>query len=127
MGSNIYVAASGAAARLQQLEIVANNLANAESVGFKADRAIFRTALEAALSQREGEPTDGAPGGVYVEVGETGFNPAPGPIRSTGAPLDVAIDGEGFFVVTTPEGERYTRAGAFQLDRDQQLLSLIHI
>ena len=41
MGSNLYIAASGAAARLQQLEIVANNLANAESIGFKADRAVF--------------------------------------------------------------------------------------
>lgn len=116
MGSNVYVAASGAEARLRQLELVANNLANAESVGYKADRPIFHAAVEAAIQNAEGDAAPGAAGGVYVRIGETGFDYSSGPLKRTGSPLDVAIDGEGFFAVDTPEGERYTRAGSFQLD-----------
>ena len=122
MGSNVYISAAGAAARLQQLEIVANNLANSQSTGFKADRPIFEAAFASALQQEEGF-TRGAPGGVYVRVGETGFDHAPGPIVQTGAPLDVAVDGRGFFVVGTREGDRYTRAGSFVIDADKRLVT----
>jgi len=124
VGSNLYISTSGAIARLRQLDTLANNLANTESTGFKADRAIFEVALEAQLDREPGNPTPGAAGGVYVGVNGTDFDRAPGPIRNTGAPLDVALDGPGYFAVEAPEGERYTRAGSFAIDRDNQLVTI---
>jgi len=121
VGSNLYIGASGAMSRLRQLEIVANNLANSDSVGFKADRVLFHTALEAAVGPGEDGPVDGAPGGVYVETGAVRPDLSRGAVRTTGAPLDAAIDGAGFFVVETPEGERFTRAGSFVVGPDGEL------
>ena len=122
MGSNVFVAASGAEARLRQLELVAHNLANAESIGYKADRAVFHAAVEAALAAAEGEQTGGAGGGVYVRVGDTGHDHSAGPVKRTGAALNAAIDGPGFFVIDTPRGERYTRAGNFSVDAQGRLV-----
>ena len=121
MGSNLYIAASGAVSRLHQLEIVANNLANADSAAFKADRALFHTALESAVFTEGNGETSGAAGSVYVDMAAIRSNHAPGPIRRTDAPLDVAIDGPGFFAVETPEGERYTRAGSFAVGAEGDL------
>lgn len=125
VGSNLYISTSGAVARLQQLDTVANNLANAESTGFRADRAIFEAALAAQVPQEPGKRTPGVAGGVYVGVGGTDFDRSQGPIRRTGAPLDVALDGDGFFVVETPDGgEQYTRAGSFALGPDKRLVTI---
>ncbi len=79
-------------------EAVAHNLANASTPGFKGER-VFARLLE----------------GVGVEpLGSTDLRP--GAMTGTGRPLDLALDGEGFLVVETPEGERLTRGGSFQLD-----------
>ncbi len=121
MGSNIYISASGAVTRLRQLEMVANNLANSETVGFKADRALFHAALASTAVPREEDGASGPPGGVYVEMGEVRPDHSRGPVASTGAALDAAIDGGGFFVVETPDGERYTRAGSFVLGPEGDL------
>ena len=120
MGDSIYVSASGAVSRLRQLEVVANNLANADTTGFKADRAIFHSALESALLGPEGEIA-GAPGSVFVHPSESVTNHSAGGIQRTGSPLDVAIQGPGFFAVDTPAGVRYTRAGSFAVDGDGNL------
>lgn len=121
MGSTIYIAASGAEARLRQLEMVANNLANLHTDGFKADRTSFESFFEGALGGDE--KTAGAAGGVYVSTGETGFDASSGPIRRTDKALDVAIEGDGYFVVETDRGDRYTRAGSFRVDPDGQLVT----
>ncbi|MDJ0847864.1 MAG: flagellar basal-body rod protein FlgF [Myxococcota bacterium] len=122
MGSDIYVAASGATARLRDLEVVSNNLANADTIGFKRNRAQFRTALESLLQERDGSRIGGAAGRAYVGLRSPGPDFAQGPTTDTGAPLDVAIRGEGFFAVETPQGPRYTRAGSFQVASDGKLV-----
>lgn len=120
MADDLLVSVSGAIARMRDLETVANNLANAETTGYKRDLTLFRSALEQALEAR-GEPVPGSPGmtRVGVDGGATDFTP--GPVQFTGQPLDVAIQGEGFFQVETAEGPRYTRAGAFRINAAGQL------
>ena len=85
-------------------EVVANNLANVSTNGFKAQR-IFATLLD---------------GIAPAAQSGTDFNI--GALRQTANPTDVAVDGQGFFVVSTPDGERYTRGGSFRLDEKHQLV-----
>ena len=102
-----YVILSRLGAQLRATQVLANNLANAETPGFRAERAVFAQHL---LRQQEGGPV------AYAEDRATWRDTAPGAISATGNPLDVAVRGEGFFAVETPQGERYTRAGRFTLD-----------
>ncbi len=88
------------------VEVIANNLANASSVGFKRSN-LFSLSLQNAQTNPNAEP---APR-------ET-IDFAQGPIQSTGNPMDLAIEGEGFFSVDTNEGIRYTRQGNFKLDSE---------
>jgi flagellar basal-body rod protein FlgG len=121
VGSDLYLSASGAIARLQDLEVVANNLANVDTAGFKRDEPVFRSVLEAALRAPDGEETTGAAGQAYVDTHAVSTNYSAGPVSTTGAPLDAAIDGDGFFEIQTPDGLRYTRAGSFLITRDQEV------
>lgn len=124
----LHIAASGMLAQQVRHETVANNLANADTTGYKADTAVFRTALDAAI-WRHRDPQKGAPtpqvGALSfgAEVDDVVTDLRPGPIALTGRPLDVAIAGEGFFVVNTPQGERYTRDGAFHQVADGTLVT----
>jgi flagellar basal-body rod protein FlgF len=118
----VYAAASGGLASARLLEIVGNNLANASTVGFKAERLVsreqdFSDTLAGAL-QNEPARAQGdherVPGVTDI-ASVTDF--APGPVTFTGAPLNVALGKQNqFFVVQTPEGEAYTRAGNFTMD-----------
>lgn len=119
MGDALYVASSGAMARLRQLEAVANNLANADTVGFRRDRALFAALLGPEL-RRAGEAA-ADPARVFAAVDGMGFDRASGSIERTGAPLDAAIEGPGFFEVQTPAGPRYTRAGSFAVNADGEI------
>jgi len=121
MSGTLYVSAAGGEARLAQLDVLANNLANAETVGFRAGEVVFEAELEAALHDGEGAPASGR---AFVRVGDAALREGTGPIRSTGRELDVAIQGDGFFSVETPGGERFTRAGSFQIDPAGMLVSL---
>jgi flagellar basal body rod protein FlgG len=104
---------------MAQLETVANNLANADTPGFKADEPLFAAALGMAI---EGERGRQYPGALqFVGTPETRVRHESGPIAHTGRTLDVAIQGQGFFLVQTPEGIRYTRSGAFSVNADGQL------
>jgi flagellar basal-body rod protein FlgG len=85
-------------------EVVANNLANVSTGGFKAQRVFARLL-----------------GGV-LPTPETSSDMSTGTLNQTGSPMDVAIDGPGFFVVSTPNGERYTRGGSLRLDDKHQLV-----
>jgi len=103
----MYAAASGMAAQQQNLDIVADNLANADVAGFKAAQATF-----AAIG-----------GNAQLGTAATGVREifAQGRLLKSGGPFDVAIDGAGFFTVTR-EGERaYTRAGSFSRAADGSL------
>jgi flagellar basal body rod protein FlgG len=120
MSTSLYLSGVGARARLTQLEILANNLANADTIGFKADGTQFQAVLEAALLDGQGQQV--SRGLAFVGNGVVQANHEQGPIQSTGRGLDVAIQGPGFFQVQTPDGVRYTRAGSFRVDPRGQLI-----
>ncbi len=122
MERGIYSATSGGILESRRLEVVANNLANVNTVGFKASRLVAREQefSDTLASTLEGIPSRAAsdqqntPGVVNVDV-FTDFTP--GPVRNTEAPLDAALVKENqFFVVQTQGGERLTRAGNFTMD-----------
>lgn len=113
----LYVAAEGMAARQKAQDAIANNLANLNTTGFKADRPVFETIYERQLYRQQGtqsQPIGALSAGAILRELYTDFQP--GALASTGNPLDVAIDGAGFFAIQTPQGVRYTRNGAFQLN-----------
>jgi flagellar basal-body rod protein FlgF len=115
MSGSIYKAAAGAIQQQIRLEAYANNLANVNTVAFKADQPVFRfDAPEIA--------TETPPGGQrlspYALPLEYVTNFEEGPIRQTGGPLDVAIEGKGFFEVQTPDGPQYTRNGRLSINAD---------
>lgn len=122
MDSPGYVILSRLGAQLRATQVLAHNLANADTPGFQAQRPIFARHLE---QEREaaGARDPGASGIAYAVDRATWRDTAPGPITDTGNPLDLALRGEGFFVVQTPGGEeRYTRAGRFAPGPDGRLL-----
>jgi flagellar basal-body rod protein FlgF len=113
-----YVILSRLGGQLRATQVLANNLANAETPGFQAQRPVFARHLQVASS---GPHDDG--GTAYSIDRATWRDTAPGPLTTTGNPLDVALRGEGYFAVETPEGtERYTRAGRFSLSGEGRLV-----
>ncbi|MGI8772487.1 MAG: flagellar hook-basal body protein [Acidobacteriaceae bacterium] len=109
MDSGYYAAYSGLLARNEALDSAASNLANANTNGFRAEREYFRSAVagpHAAQSQVNGVVNDfGVLGGNQVDLSQ-------GALVHTGNPLDVALQGSGFFAIRTAAGDRYTRDGA---------------
>lgn len=105
----------------RELEVVANNIANINTTGFKGDTAVFEEFVMPRARH------DGFPGShsklSYVHDRATWHDLTQGPLRQTGNPLDVAIDGKDFFVVQTPQGERYTRNGSFQINQAGELVT----
>lgn len=119
MDSPSYVILSRLSAQLRATQVVAHNLANADTPGFRASRPIFAQHL-ANQGQVEG-PRAGRQVAYAWDRATWRENEA-GPIARTGNPLDVAIQGQGFFAVETARGERYTRAGRFALGQDGRLV-----
>ena len=111
-----YVGLSSEVALRRRLEVVGNNLANLSTVGFKADRMLFDTAL-ARTRGTDGQVAFVLDRNTYTDFGEGG-------LRRTGNPLDVAISGDGFFQITTPNGPAYTRDGRFARDTEGRLVTL---
>ena len=120
MERGLYIAASGMLAEMVRQDQIANDLANASTPGYKPDRATQRSFAELLLSnQQSGQPIGGL--GLGVEIDSIVTDLSPGPIRDTGEPLDLAVEGEGFFAVNTPQGVRYTRNGQFAAAADGTL------
>jgi flagellar basal-body rod protein FlgF len=113
MSNGIYVATAGAVAQSNALDATANNIANASTAGFHGDRVTFREALTAARS----------PDIASVGAGTTRIDGQAGALQQTGSPLDLALEGDGYFAVATANGPRYTRAGNFQLDDARNLVN----
>lgn len=113
MSTGLWSAVSGALGQQTALDATANNLANARTSGYRADRVVFREYLSAAQAAD--------PSQRPAIVSSATADMTPGAIEQTDRPLDVAIDGEGFFAVQTPAGERYTRAGSIQMSSDGEL------
>ncbi len=110
MDSGYYAAMTGLIARTQALDIAATNLSNASTPGYRAEQEYFRSVLvgpDGADSQL-GQAVNnfGVLGGDRLNMGQ-------GALEQTGNPLDMAIEGQGFFMVQTPNGPRYTRDGGF--------------
>jgi flagellar basal-body rod protein FlgF len=112
-----YVALSAQTALMRQMDVVANNLANVATPGFKVEEEVFTT--YPIRSQLFGAPQKLA----YVQDFATARDFSPGPITPTGNDLDVAIQGNGFFVLQTPDGPRYTRLGHFTLNAAGQVVN----
>jgi len=119
---SLYPVLSGALAQEKNLEIVTNNLANINSNGFKKDFAIF-TALDPLGQDQPGSDGGKEPLPAYGYLDGVGSDFTQGPMRQTGSPLDVAVDGENFFVVQTPGGLKYTKNGSFTLNGDGQIIN----
>jgi flagellar basal-body rod protein FlgF len=113
MSHGIYSATSGAVAQQRALDVTANNVANANTVGFRADRVAFDEALVTA-----GARTAQPPSLRYSVAERVVMESAQGSHQTTGNPYDLALGGEGYFVLSTPQGERYTRTGSFVLSED---------
>jgi flagellar basal-body rod protein FlgF len=105
----------------RELEVVANNIANLNTNGYKADGSVFEEYLMPGARAEQFRGPDRRLS--FVQDRATWHNFSAGPVQQTGNPLDVAIDGDAFLVVQTPRGERYTRNGALQLDATGQLVT----
>jgi flagellar basal-body rod protein FlgF len=106
-------AASGMQSRMQSLEMLANNLANVETGGYKADREFYSiyTGEDASLNPQTGDIS------TLPVIESQWVDHSQGNLRNTSNPMDFAIDGDGLFAVQTPNGVRYTRNGAFRVSQ----------
>lgn len=115
------IALSRQVALQRQMDVVANNMANLNTTGFKAERILF----EEYLTEGDGQPDYGWGDELLAMTLDwaTMHDLAPGPVVQTGNTLDVALEGDGFLVVQTPAGERYTRNGALTLNAIGELVT----
>jgi flagellar basal-body rod protein FlgG len=122
-------------AQMHRMDAISNNMANVDLIGYKRDTAVF-TAFPQLLIQRvnddgvhqfpfgsvDSKPIVGAMGtGVEFNEAYTVFEQ--GSLKETGNPFDLALEGKGFFVIQTPQGERYTRNGSFLIDNNGLLVT----
>jgi flagellar basal-body rod protein FlgF len=105
----------------RQMDVVANNVANINTTGFKADRSLFEEYLRSPAHEDNFAYADRRVSFVHDRATFHDF--AAGPSEHTKNPLDVAIDGKGFLVVQTAAGERYTRDGGLQINNQGQLVT----
>ena len=105
----------------RELEVVANNIANLDTAGYKADGSVFEEYLMPVARAGAFQGADQRLS--YVQDRATWHNFSAGPTRQTGNPLDVAIDGDAFLVVQTARGERYTRNGSLQINAQGELVT----
>jgi flagellar basal-body rod protein FlgG len=125
------IAATGMAAQQTNLEVISNNIANINTTGFKRGRAEFTDLLYETI--RNQGVTNEAGGGVVPEGAKLGLGVRlaairdthlQGVLKSTGNPLDVAINGDGWFQIEAPDGSTlYSRDGAFNLNETRQLVT----
>jgi len=116
MDAGIYKALSGAVAQMRNLDVTSQDLANVNTAGYKRQRLAFSE----VLAKRS--PAEDRPGG-WVAVADQRTQLGQGAVAGTGNPLDIAIEGDGFFVIQTSRGERYTRNGGFTLKADGTLIT----
>ncbi len=121
MNSGLYTAFSGMRAQVDALEVLANNLANMNTAGFKEEKTFF-TFLNQSLESSPGlnELTRTINQSVLAR---TAMNPAAGSLTATNRFLDIAIEGNGFLAVQTPAGTRYTRNGSLQVNAQSALVT----
>lgn len=121
MQNGLLVGLSRQVALGRELDVVSNNIANINTAGFKADGAMFEAyvnskARDGNLARRDSQIS-------FVRDRATWIDMSQGTIERTGNSLDVAVDGKGFLAVRTPNGERYTRNGAMQINAKGELVT----
>jgi len=121
MESGYYAACTALVTRMQALDTIANNLANASTVGYRSAQDDF-TAVLAGAQGASGTALNQAINN-YGILGGSSLDFSEGSLQTTGNDLDVAIEGKGFFVVQTANGPVYTRNGNFQLSAQNQLIT----
>lgn len=126
----IYTAVSGAVAHSAKLDTIANNIANANTAGFKKDQQLFKEYLTSYEKQPLALEVPKVPASIdsfyplnggdkaYVDINGTSTSYEQGAMKVTGNPLDLGIEGRAFFEVLTPGGIRYTRNGNFTMNAD---------
>lgn len=131
----IYTALSGAMAQTLKMDTIANNIANVNTAGFKRDQQTFGEYLTALEKEQQVIQVPRVPASIEsfydMNGGDKGFvdstgtytNFEQGSLKTTGGKLDVALDGPGFFEISTPQGIRLTRAGNFTIDGNGQLVN----
>ncbi len=126
----LHSAATGMEAQQTYIDVTSNNLANINTTGYKKVRANFQDLIyqiQRAPGQATSQQTEAPTGiqvGIGVKVASTQKEFSTGTFRPTGNPLDVAIEGDGFFQVRLPDGTiGYTRDGAFHMDENGQLVN----
>ncbi|MEO7992926.1 MAG: flagellar hook-basal body protein [bacterium] len=123
----LYMAGGALIEQSLNLEVTSNNIANVNTIGFKADRTRFQPFQEVLLGRTNDNKATGHIGGLMRGSGsiQGGYvDYAQGPLTETGNPLDVGIDGPGFITVQWNENEvAYTRCGEFTLDDSNQLIT----
>jgi flagellar basal-body rod protein FlgF len=117
MISGIFGTLGGKMANARRLDITSNNIANANTPGFKAIRPIFENVTsDEPVEEDKMEPS-------YVRIPDSYIHFSDASMVQTGGTLDLAIEGDGFFVVSTPGGKMYTRNGQFTLNGDKKLVT----
>lgn len=126
----LYTAATGMNSMQHQIDVTSNNITNVNTLGFKQDRAEFQDLMYETLNYTAGQTSSttinptGMDVGLGVRVSGIQKNFLQGDLKLTSNTLDLAIEGNGFFQVTLPNGETaYTRNGAFKLDADGNIVN----
>ena len=115
MSNSIYTTLARQDGLLKEMQVVANNIANTNTSGYKADRAIF---AEYVMATGQDTPSLSMGG-----LAGHSFDLTQGTVKFTGGQFDLAIQGEGFFALETDNGQRLTRAGAFQISAEGELVT----
>ncbi|HEY0674817.1 MAG TPA: flagellar basal-body rod protein FlgG [Immundisolibacter sp.] len=130
MNQALWIAKTGLDAQQTRMEVVSNNIANVSTTGFKRERAVFEDLLYQNISQVGASSTQdtqlpsGFSIGTGVRVVATEKLHSQGTLTNTGNPLDMAVQGKGFFQILMPDGSlAYTRDGSFQVNQDGQLVT----
>jgi len=125
----MYNGASGLRAHKTQMDVISNNIANINTIGFKASRVSFRETLSQTLRGATGPKAGGIGGinpmqvGLGASIGSIDLSQTQGSLLPTGKPTDVAIEGNGFLMVSDGQGKFYTRDGSLQLDGEGTLVA----
>jgi flagellar basal-body rod protein FlgF len=122
MQRGLYIAATGMLAEQVRQDQIANDLANASTAGYKADRSMQRS-FDSLLLQFTGTGQFVGPLTLGAGIADIRTDLSQAPLRQTGQPLDVALNGDGFIAVATADGVRYTRNGQLSVDSAGRLLT----
>ncbi len=131
----LYTGASAMVGRTVEMDVISNNLANVNTVGYKRDETLYKAFPEMLIRRFNDDGVRKIPIGSYdvspvvgrlgtgVEVNEIYTQKGQGALQVTDNPLDMAIEGQGYFVIKTDQGERYTRNGSFLINRNNELVT----